>query len=105
MDERPSVDPLQDNNSNYAAVLQSQTAQQIDLSNEFLSFTFSTKGGQMTAAVLTGLTNYVGDPLMLVDGNQYFNLRLRLWTGETCKRQTFILPHSNAKKMGYLSLN
>ena len=81
MDERPSVDPLQDNNSNYAAVLQSQTAQQIDLSNEFLSFTFSTKGGQMTAAVLTGLTNYVGDPLMLVDGNQYFNLRFTTLDG------------------------
>ena len=44
MDERPSVDPLQDNNSNYAAVLQSQTAQQIDLSNEFLSFTFLPRG-------------------------------------------------------------
>ena len=74
---------LQANYGSFADLVQPQAASVVSLENEVLSFEFSTKGGQMTKAYLRGYTNYLDQPLNLVDENQYINFSFTTLDGRT----------------------
>ena len=74
---------LQANYGSFTDLVQPQAASVVSLENEVLSFEFSTKGGQMTKAYLKGYTNYLDQPLNLVDENQYINFSFTTLDGRT----------------------
>ena len=66
----------------FANLVQPRENTSVSLENEVLSFEFSTKGGQMTKAYLKGYTNYLNQPLNLVEENQYINFSFTTWMEE-----------------------
>ena len=57
----------------FSDLVKPQENRSISIENESLSLTFSTKGGQMTKVLLKGFTNYLNEPLYLVNENQFLN--------------------------------
>ena len=57
----------------FSDLVKPQENRSISIENESLSLTFSTKGGQMTKVLLKGYTNYLDEPLYLVNENQFLN--------------------------------
>ena len=72
---------LQNNFGSFADLVQEQETIEIALENEVLSFIFSNKGGQITTAYLKGYTNYLQEPLNLVDNNQRLNFKFTTLDG------------------------
>ena len=72
---------LQNNFGSFADLVQEQETIEIALENEVLSFVFSNKGGQITTAYLKGYTNYLGEPLNLVEDNQSINFNFSTLDG------------------------
>ena len=72
---------LQNNFGSFADLVQEREAIEIALENEVLSFVFSNKGGQITTAYLKGYTNYLGEPLNLVEDNQSINFNFSTLDG------------------------
>ena len=67
----------------FADLVQNRAEETFAFENEVLSFTFSNKGGQMVKAHLKGYTNYLGEPLNLVEENQNINFRFTTLDGRT----------------------
>ena len=80
---------LQNNFGSFADLVQEQEASEITLENEVLSFVFSNKGGQITKAHLKGYTNYLGEPLNLVEDNQNINFTFSTLDGRTLNTADF----------------
>ncbi len=74
---------LQANYGSFVDLVQPKAVSAVRLENEVLSFEFSTKGGQMTKAYLKGYTNYLDQPLNLVDQNQRVNFSFTTLDGRT----------------------
>ena len=72
---------LQNNFGSFVDLVQEREASEIALENEVLSFVFSNKGGQITTAYLKGYTNYLGEPLNLVEDNQSINFNFSTLDG------------------------
>lgn len=72
---------LQNNFGSFADLVQEREASEIALENEVLSFVFSNKGGQINKAHLKGYTNYLGEPLNLVEDNQSINFNFSTLDG------------------------
>ena len=72
---------LQNNFGSFVDLVQEREASKIALENEVLSFVFSNKGGQITTAYLKGYTNYLGEPLNLVEDNQSINFNFSTLDG------------------------
>ena len=72
---------LQNNFGSFVDLVQEREASEIALENEVLSFVFSNKGGQITTAYLKGYTNYLGEPLNLVEDNQIINFNFSTLDG------------------------
>ena len=72
---------LQNNFGSFADLIQEREASEIALENEVLSFVFSNKGGQINKAHLKGYTNYLGEPLNLVEDNQSINFNFSTLDG------------------------
>ncbi len=72
---------LQNNFGSFADLVQEREANEIALENEVLSFVFSNKGGQINKAHLKGYTNYLGEPLNLVEDNQSINFNFSTLDG------------------------
>jgi len=80
---------LQNNFGSFADLVQEQEASEITLENEVLSFVFSNKGGQIIKAHLKGYTNYLGEPLNLVEDNQNINFTFSTLDGRTLNTADF----------------
>lgn len=80
---------LQNNFGSFADLVQEQQASEITLENEVLSFVFSNKGGQIIKAHLKGYTNYLGEPLNLVEDNQNINFTFSTLDGRTLNTADF----------------
>ena len=80
---------LQNNFGSFADLVQEQEASEITLENEVLSFVFSNKGGQIIKARLKGYTNYLGEPLNLVEDNQNINFTFSTLDGRTLNTADF----------------
>ena len=80
---------LQNNFGSFADLVQEQEASEITLENEVLSFVFSNKGGQILKARLKGYTNYLGEPLNLVEDNQNINFTFSTLDGRTLNTADF----------------
>ena len=74
---------LQASYGSFANLVQPRENTSVSLENEVLSFEFSTQGGQMTKAYLKGYTNYLNQPLNLVEENQYMNFSFTTLDGRT----------------------
>ena len=74
---------LQASYGSFANLVQPKESKTITLENKVLLFEFSTKGGQMTKSYLKGYTNYLDQPLNLVEENQYMNFSLTTLDGRT----------------------
>jgi len=72
---------LQNNFGSFIDLVQEREASEIALENEVLSFVFSNKGGQINKAHLKGYTNYLGEPLNLVEDNQSINFNFSTLDG------------------------
>ncbi|MCH1418301.1 MAG: membrane protein insertase YidC [Flavobacteriaceae bacterium] len=72
---------LQNNFGSFVDLVQEREASEIALENEVLSFVFSNKGGQINKAHLKGYTNYLGEPLNLVEDNQSVNFNFSTLDG------------------------
>ena len=71
------------NYGSFAQLVQSKEEGEVTIENEVLHFVFSTKGGQMVKAHLKGYTNYLKEPLNLVDNNQRLNFKFSTLDGRT----------------------
>lgn len=80
---------LQNNFGSFADLVQEREASEITLENEVLSFVFSNKGGQIIKAHLKGYTNYLGEPLNLVEDNQNINFTFSTLDGRTLNTADF----------------
>ena len=94
---------LQNNFGSFADLVQEQEASEITLENEVLSFVFSNKGGQIIKAHLKGYTNYLGEPLNLVEDNQNINFTFSTLDGRTLNTADFyfipVLTEVNNEKV------
>lgn len=71
------------NYGSFAQLVQPKEEGEVTIENEVLHFVFSTKGGQMVKAHLKGYTNYLKEPLNLVDNNQRLNFKFSTLDGRT----------------------
>ena len=71
------------NYGSFAQLVQPKEEGEVTIENEVLHFVFSTKGGQMVKAHLKGYTNYLKEPLNLVDNNQGLNFKFSTLDGRT----------------------
>lgn len=90
----------QANYGSFAALVQARTKETYVLENEVLTFEFSNKGGQMTKAYLKGYTNYLGEPLNLVDDNQDINFRLTTLDGRTLNTEDIYFSAEQSQEQG-----
>ena len=72
---------LQNNFGSFVDLVQEREASEIALENEVLSFVISNKGGQINKVGLKGYTNYLGEPLNLVEDNQSINFNFSTLDG------------------------
>ena len=70
------------------------------LENEVLAFEFANKGGQMTKAYLKGYTNYLGEPLNLIDHNQDINFRFTTLDGRTLNTEDIYFSAEQSQEQG-----
>ena len=90
----------QANYGSFSALVQARTKETYVLENEVLTFEFSNKGGQMTKAYLKGYTNYLGEPLNLVDHNQDINFRFTTLDGRTLNTEDIYFSAEQSQEQG-----
>ena len=69
------------NYGSFAELVKQKETKEIAIENEVIALSFSNKGGQITKAHLKGYTNYLQEPLNLVDNNQRLNFKFTTLDG------------------------
>ena len=69
------------NYGSFAELVKQKETKEIAIENEVIALYFSNKGGQITKAHLKGYTNYLQEPLNLVDNNQRLNFKFTTLDG------------------------
>jgi len=69
------------NYGSFAELVKQKEIKEIAIENEVIALSFSNKGGQITKAHLKGYTNYLQEPLNLVDNNQRLNFKFTTLDG------------------------
>ena len=84
----------------FADLVQSRAEKRVVFENQSLSFEFTNKGGQMTKAHLKGYTNYLGEPLNLIDNNQRINFRFTTLDGRTLNTEDLYFSINETQEQG-----
>ena len=84
----------------FADLVQPRAEKRVVFENQSLSFEFTNKGGQMTKAHLKGYTNYLGEPLNLIDNNQRINFRFTTLDGRTLNTEDLYFSINETQEQG-----
>ena len=84
----------------FADLVQPRAEKRVVFENQSLSFEFTNKGGQMTKAHLKGYTNYLGEPLNMIDNNQRINFRFTTLDGRTLNTEDLYFFINETQEQG-----
>ena len=84
----------------FADLVQPRAEKRVVFENQSLSFEFTNKGGQMTITPLKRYTNYLGEPLNLIDNNQLINFRFTTLDGRTLNTEDLYFSINETQEQG-----